>query len=225
MGICSLDNQFEETVSQSKFTKYSNYIVDLIPTTSPTKKSSCKHSYQQIYYCAISGLALRLAPIFIPPMMLSSILLDNYFSSDPFSSIFTIKNVLLVPLMFYPIVVLAAYFYNQNFPVKVISKGVYGRDYKKKKVFLKWKEISYKGITYKRLLPYYQLKSTISNEEILIPTFLKGIKKLALELKAHNIIIENQNITVKENITKEAKNFEPLREGGYIIVTTERFNK
>jgi hypothetical protein len=198
----------------------------LKPFFHSNKSSSCKHIYQRVYYCSVLRLALRLTPIFLPPMMTSSVLLDNYLNHNPFTSFFTLKNLFIVPLLFYPIVVLAAYFYSRNFPVKVISKGIYGRDYKKQKVFLTWQEISYKGITYRNLLPYHQLKSKLSRQEVLIPTFLKDIKKLYTQLKEHNIIIGNQNSVIKanvNNITNLAKpRFEPLRERGYIIVTTER---
>lgn len=187
-------------------------------TKSTKNKSGCKNAYQQIYYLSTFKLAFRLAPIFIPPMMLSSILLDNYFNSDPFAAIFTFKNLFLVPLMFYPFVVLAVYFYSRSSPLKIISKGVYGRDINGKKVFLKWQEISYLGITYKNLLPYYQLKSTFSQEEVLVPTFIKNVKNFIFELKAHNIFIE-KDLTTKEN--RDIKNPKPLRQGGYIIITTE----
>ncbi|KAF0240544.1 MAG: hypothetical protein FD167_4146 [bacterium] len=158
-------------------------------------------------------------------MMTSSVLLDNYLNPTLFAPFLSFRNLFLVPLLFYPIVVLAAYVYSRNFPVKVISKGVYGRDYKKKKVFLNWQEITYQGITYKNLLPYYQLKSVLSEQEVLIPTFLKDIKKLTTQLKDHNIIIATKNNSLKANLakTKPVKNYlEPLHEHGYIIVTTEQ---
>ncbi|MBI4853915.1 MAG: hypothetical protein HY819_19130 [Acidobacteria bacterium] len=209
----------------SYLTKYTNYVFSLL-TNSSNNPNNCTHIYQQIYYCSIFRLALRLMPIFLPPMIVSSVLLDNYFSFSPFAPFFTLKNVFFVPVSLYPVVVIAAYFYSRSFPVKVISKGVYGRDYKRKKVFLKWDEISYQGITYRNLLPYYELKSKVSKEEILIPTFLKNRENLLKELKAHNLINETQDTLPTDNAFKEKQsNFEPLREGGYIIVTTERVNK
>jgi len=206
-----------------RLAKYFNYVPNKLLKTFPKSNSNCKHVYQTVYHCSISRLALRLAPLFLPPMMTSSVLLDNYLNRNPFNSFLSLKNLFLVPLLFYPIVVLAAYFYNRNFPIKVISKGIYGRDHKKKKVFLNWQEISYKGITYKNLLPYHQLESKLSRQEVLVPTFLKDIKKLSNQLKEHNIIIEKQVIKTSVTKTSLAKShFEPLRKNGYIIITTER---
>lgn len=116
------------------------------------------------------------------------------------------------------------------FPIVVTSKCIVGFTYvyPNKKVALTWLEISHLQDRNRIGIPCYRLYSESRNIAILIPKTLKNKKEMEELFAKYGL--KNRGSQPTAVVAKPTKIYkpivsEPIREGGYIVVSTERVSK
>jgi hypothetical protein len=135
----------------------------------------------------------------------------------------TLTIILGTSLLAVPFVLSHIYY----FPIVVTSKCIVGFTYvyPNRKVTLTWSEISELQDRSRVGIPCYRLYSESRNLAILIPKTLKHRKEMEEIFIKHNLKNKGSQPTVvaaKPTKVYKALVSEPVREGGYIVISTEQ---
>lgn len=144
--------------------------------------------------------------------------------------IFNLEHLLLTGIIIAGTALLAIPFVLSHiyyFPIIVNQQGISGFTYAypNKKTFLPWSEITFLENRNRMGIPCYRLYSEKLNSAILMPRALKDHKEL--EALFHKYGLKDKKETMITPQIQPAKitkviNTEPVREGGYIVVSTEQ---
>lgn len=183
------------------------------------------------YYCSLWFLLVRLLPIILILLTIGTPFVYYLFQGrGPFhpNSLQVLAATLITGSF---TLVIAVYIYNRFFPVTITPEFLIGHNKSGKKTKLRWPEIVNTGLVGNFGFPCYQLTSKTSGNYILIPSFLSRFEQCKKDLKDHGVdLLVTKSLVLdrdgEKRSTKKTKpshiKSEPIREGNYIIITTER---
>jgi hypothetical protein len=186
-------------------------------------------STEKLFYCSFWLLWLRISFVNTAISIIICTTISQLANGYP---IFNYEHFLLIVALVGAIAILAIPFVLAHiyyFPIAVSHKGIAGYTYvyPNKKVLLSWSEITSLEKRNRMGIPCFRLYSEEKNLAILMPTDLKNKKEMLdlfekYGLKDRKTSQTSTQIQPTKNPKPEIKLSEPIREGGYIIVTTEQ---
>lgn len=117
------------------------------------------------------------------------------------------------------------------FPVRIGPQGIIGHTTRGRKYQLAWADTVYGGKFSTGGLPCHRLQSKTEPEKyVVLPNFLTSFARCKQELRRYGVDLDKEPTIIKPRVAKAAMEspqlvrtkVEPIREGAYIIVTTER---
>lgn len=147
----------------------------------------------------------------------------------PFDRI-TWQVILTVLIFSIPLLTISIWIYTRLFPLRLTHEGIQGHNERGRKKQLLWSDIYNVGTIRSGGLLCHKLGSKSSDSYLLVPTFLKNYQRCRSILLEHGIDLDKPTVLAGVNkpvVKPPARRapqpqFEPIREGKYIVITTER---
>lgn len=176
------------------------------------------------FYCSFTYLSWRVIAALLPVIaIVADIAYCLAKGRGPLHPI-TLQVVVAALIASVPLLMIAIGIYIVLFPVTLTEQAIIGHNERGKKQYIEWPDLCYGGTLTSGGFPCHKLQSRSSARHVVVPAFLSRFELFKNELAARGI-----SFTVEERprpaplFARRARiEIEPLREGKYIVVTTER---